>query len=69
MQALLQIATEKDAPPSWSVTLFQLGKTMFYRRRDRLPPPNQLYTIITGEPNQSSVTTWGKNSNITINTK
>lgn len=60
---------DKDAPPNWTVTLFQLGKSSFYRRFDRLPPPDQLYAIVTREPSQSSVTTWGKNSNITINTK
>lgn len=60
---------DKDAPPNWTVTLLQLGKSSFYRRFDLLPPPDQLYAIVTREPSQSSVSSWGKNSTITINTK
>lgn len=66
---LIEKELDKDAPPIWTIIVYELGKNSFYRRRDRLPSPDQLYAIITREPSQSSVTTWGKNSNITINTK
>lgn len=58
----------KGVGVGWTPTLFGLASSIVYKRRDRLPAPDQLFRIINTEGAEATITTWGKGSQITINT-
>lgn len=58
----------KGVGVGWTPTLFGLARSVVYQRRDRLPAPDQLFRIVNTEGPEATITTWGKDSKITINT-
>lgn len=52
---------------SWSVSLLDVATTTNFVDRDRLPPPDQAFTITRTESYASRSSTWGKKRNIQIN--
>lgn len=57
---------DKDAAPSWSVSVIGIGDTTQYVSRDRLPSPSQALDISNKESFTSKATTWGKKRNVTV---
>ena len=66
--ALLAKAEGKEGSPAvWALTSNDVAVTTSYAGRDRLPPPDQAFAIVTSEPYASRTTTWGKKRNVQVN--
>lgn len=64
----LQQILAKDSPAGWSIKFQHLSRTLNYQLMDRLPAPTQVIDHVNRTRPISSVTTWGKNSSVQINT-
>jgi hypothetical protein len=66
-QALLDLdAGGKKDPPTFTVTLMLLSKTLISGSYDHLPPPRQALQIVDSGKFASLVTTWGKGGTVEI---
>jgi hypothetical protein len=57
---------DRDAPPSWSVTMMKLDRWMQYHSYGSMPPPLQAMEIIRSQAPLSSSMIYGKEKRIDL---